>query len=229
MSDSTRDTTPRGDATREALIEAAVELFGREGYHAASNRKLAEVAQVNPALIGYHFGSKKGLYLAVFEHIAERMGQRMGPVAEAVESEIDAAAASAEALLAHLHRLLDQFVAMITAEESAAWARLIVREQQDPTEAFDVLYQGVMGRVLSLITRLIAGIRGQKTDSKAARLTALTVLGQAIVFRVARATVVRQLGWERIGPEEIAAIQKRVRRNTTAVLTGAAPEEENEE
>lgn len=235
MSDSARDTTSRGDATREALIEAAVELFGREGYHGASNRLLAETARVNPALIGYHFGSKRGLYLAVFEHIAEAMGRRMGPVAEEVETEIDAVdsraeepgtiARRSETLLSLLHRLLDQFVVTITSEESAAWARLIVREQQDPSEAFDIVYDGVMGRVLSLLSRLIAGLRGEAADSPTVRLTAVTLLGQAVVFRVARAAAMRQLGWDQIGPGEIAAIQERIRRNATAVLTATVDEE----
>lgn len=230
------EPNPRGEATREALVEAAVELFGHQGYHGTSNRALAEVAGVNAALIGYHFGGKWGLYLAAFEHIAERMRRRLGPVAESVEADLEhledeaGAAANAdlaqvrERLLPLLLRLLDGFVAMLTAEESASWARLILREQQDPSEALDIVYRGMLGRLLELTTRLIARIEGRReegADLTASRLKALTVLGQALVFRAARTTSLRHLGWERIGPDEVTLIQRQIRDNTTAILEGS--------
>lgn len=39
---------------------------------------------MNSALIGYHFGGKHGLYLAVFEHLARELRARLHPTAEAV-------------------------------------------------------------------------------------------------------------------------------------------------
>lgn len=229
------EPNPRGEATREALVEAAIELFGHQGYHATSNRSLAEVAGVNAALIGYHFGGKWGLYLAAFEHIAERMRRRLGPVAESVEADLEhlddeaGAAANAdlaqvrERLLPLLLRLLDGFVAMLTAEESASWARLILREQQDPSEALDIVYRGMLGRVLDLATRLIARIEGADPDADLSepRLKTLTVMGQALVFRAARTTSLRHLGWEQIGPDEVTLIQRQIRDNTTAILEGS--------
>ncbi|MFT7177522.1 MAG: AcrR family transcriptional regulator, partial [Halioglobus sp.] len=65
--------TNRGEKTREALLTAAMDAFGRAGFDAASNRAIADSAGVNQALIGYHFGGKRGLYLAMFEHISEQM------------------------------------------------------------------------------------------------------------------------------------------------------------
>lgn len=217
-------------------MDAALELFGRRGYHATGNRALAEAAGVNPALIGYHFGGKRGLYLATFEAIAERMRRRLGPAARSIEAELDGAGAAdgraAETLVPLLHRLLDTFVAMMAAEESGPWARLIVREQMDPSEALDILYEGVLGRVLSLVTRLVReiGAADDASDAPApcaagdtgARLTALTLMGQALIFRVARATALRHLEWDEIGPEELALIQQRVRDNCTA-LTRRSP------
>ena len=225
------DTGSRGDATREALIGAAVELFGRRGYHAASNRALAEAAGVNAALIGYHFGGKEGLYLAAFEHIAARMGERVGPMVAEVEAALERApedGAAPDDFLPLLHRLLDGFVAVLNSEESASWARLIVREQQDPTDAFDILYRGMMGRALRLITRLVHRIEHSGAEEpeepealERSRLTALTIAGQALVFRIARTTALRHMEWDGIGPDEIARIQSRVRRNATALLLGA--------
>ncbi len=211
----------RGDQTREALVDAALEIFGRDGFHAASTRSIADSASVNQALIGYHFGGKPGLYVAVFDRIIRRVERYLGPVADAIEQQIDAMtedSQQAERCLGFVHQLTDAFVGTFAAPESTAWARLILREQQDPSEAFDRLYAGVMRRLLSLLARLIARVRGTDPQSVETRLLCQTIIGQALVFRSARATVLRQLDWQQIGAAEIMTIQAVIRRNVTAML-----------
>jgi AcrR family transcriptional regulator len=54
---------PRGNPPTKALItEAARGLFLRHGYRGTTLRAVAAEAGVDPALISYHFGSKKGLF-----------------------------------------------------------------------------------------------------------------------------------------------------------------------
>ena len=214
----------RGDQTREALIDSAVEIFGRDGFRAASTRSIADAAHVNQALIGYHFGGKPGLYLAVFERITQRVAQYLDPVAQAIGQQFEehgGAKRSVQAAqcLPLVHRLIDALVATFSAPESAAWARLILREQQNPSEAFDLLYRGAIGRILTLLTRLVAQIRETDPNEIEARLLSQTIIGQALVFRSARATVQRHLDWQEIGAAEIDAIQSVIRRNVTAMLT----------
>lgn len=217
----------RGDATRQALIEAAVSVFGRDGFHAASTRALAEAAGVNQALIGYHFGGKDELYLAAIDHIAQRITQRMGPLAKEIGDlvhalEGDAAgqpAADGNVYLSLLHRITDALAQMLTDPESTAWARLILREQQDPSPAFEVLYGGLMGRLLALTTHLAGRVRGIDPQSVEAHLLAITIFGQVLVVRAARAAVLRHMNWPRFEAEHIQRIQSLVRRNVTAILT----------
>jgi TetR/AcrR family transcriptional regulator len=54
-------------ATRRALLEAGTHLFSERGYDAVSVEDLARRAGVNKALISYHFGGKRRLYVAVLE------------------------------------------------------------------------------------------------------------------------------------------------------------------
>ncbi|MEU9128835.1 TetR family transcriptional regulator [Kitasatospora sp. NPDC048540] len=61
------DTSPRGRRpgspdTRAAILDAARRRFLAEGYHAVTLRSIAVEAAVDPALISYYFGSKKGLF-----------------------------------------------------------------------------------------------------------------------------------------------------------------------
>jgi len=221
----TRANPTRADGTRDALIAAALKIFGRDGFHAAGTRAIAREARVNQALIAYHFGGKQGLYLATFEHIAAEVMGRQRPAIEAIEAVLalpddapDAAARRAR-YLPPLLRYVDGLAAMLTTPESTAWAQMILREQQSPTVAFAKLYDGFMGRVLVLLTRLLQRLHGVDADT---RLQVLTCVGQALVFRAARAAVLRLMGWPDIGDAERAAIQKQIRDNLVAQLAPAA-------
>jgi AcrR family transcriptional regulator len=80
---------PTDDPTRRRLLRAAVGLFDRKGYSAASVREIVERAGVTKPVLYYHFGSKEGLLLAVLDQAAERFTttiaralERPGPTRE---------------------------------------------------------------------------------------------------------------------------------------------------
>lgn len=53
-------------ATREAILDAAEQLFAEHGVYAVSNRQVSETAgQGNNAAVGYHFGTKVDLVRAI--------------------------------------------------------------------------------------------------------------------------------------------------------------------
>lgn len=52
--------------TRQALLEAARELFAEHDFDEVSGKRIADAAGVNPAMIQYHFGSKAGLLETAF-------------------------------------------------------------------------------------------------------------------------------------------------------------------
>ena len=209
------EKTVRGDQTRQALLDAATEIFGRDGFHAASSRKIASAAGVNQALISYHFGGKLGLYHAVFELIAAHLTARIGPTAQSVQQQLAQARQRGEDLhplaLHALESVLFRFATMLGEQRTTAWARLILREQQDPTPAFDILYTGIMQRLLRLITELVAVLTNDAADAEAPALCALMLMGQVLVFRAARAAALRHMGWEDIGETEIEAIRDQLK------------------
>jgi len=212
----------RGDATREALIRAGIDMFGRDGFDSASTRAISEAAGVNQALIGYHFGGKPGLYIAALTHIADSVAERIGPLVATIEAELDAeignAAEAADRAVALLHRFTDAFAGMLTSEESRSWARLILREQQDPSEGFELLYTEVMGRILGMTSRLVARARCVDPVDDQCKLTALTIVGQVLIFRAGREAVLRQMGWDRVTDAALESIQAEIRRNVAAIL-----------
>ena len=67
-------------ATRRALLRAGARLFPEKGFDGVSVEDLATRAGVNKALISYHFGGKRGLYVAVLESAFAEMAERLRTV-----------------------------------------------------------------------------------------------------------------------------------------------------
>lgn len=53
--------------TKTRILDAAEQLFARDGFHNTSMRAITSNAEVNLAAVNYHFGSKEALLQAVFE------------------------------------------------------------------------------------------------------------------------------------------------------------------
>lgn len=211
----------RSEATRSSLIAAAMQAFARSGYEAVSTREIASAAGAHPALIGYHFGGKEGLYLAVFEHIAATMEQRIGPALAGMGQALarpGKPAEVAERSLAMLGTLCDAMVATLADRDTGPWGALMMREQQSPTAAFDLIYERFMRHVLGTMTLLVRAVDPARSE-ESARLTVISLMGQMMVFRVARAGAVRHLGWKDIGPRELSRIQAMLRDNLVRLTT----------
>jgi AcrR family transcriptional regulator len=206
----------------DRLLDTAIDQFGRKGIDGASTRAIATAAGTTMSSITYHYGGKHGLYLAAARHIADQMGQRMAPALAASKAASKTRSSKGdgpEAALTELLAIIDRFVEVMVHPESAAWARFIVREQMEPTEAFDVLYGGLMGRLVEHLSALIVRIGRGECDAAEARLKTVAIVGQALVFRVARATVLRATGWSDIDVAGAAAIRSIIRAHTRAIVT----------
>ena len=205
----------RGADTRAQLIEAGMDVFGRLGFEGASTREIAKAASVNLAAIAYHFGGKEALHIAVAEHIAGAIAASIGPTLASVAA--PAALATPNAAHEAFRRLIGTFIDVILGTaEAERWARFIVREQMQPTTAFDVIYRFI-GGAATTATRLFAAAL-QKPDDAEMRIRVFTMMGQVLVFRVAQAVVLRRMEWREIGDVERAAIKRVVLGNIDDIL-----------
>ncbi|MBI1180986.1 MAG: TetR family transcriptional regulator [Alphaproteobacteria bacterium] len=66
-----RRSSPKGEATREKILDAAEYLFAERGFHGVSLRDITRLAGVELALASYHFGTKENLLCAVVSRRAE--------------------------------------------------------------------------------------------------------------------------------------------------------------
>lgn len=207
----------RGEATRLALVRAALDLFGARGFEAASTRVVAAAAGANLASIAYHFGGKEGLRLACADHVVETIrGVLAAPLAEG------AARLTPEAARALLGRVVEAFVAfLIVRPEAQSIARFVVREMFEPTEAFELIYAEAFAPIHERFCAVWAAATGAPADAPATKLATLAMLGQILYFRIGRRVALRRLGWTDIGPSEGEAIRATLVAHLDAALAAA--------
>jgi AcrR family transcriptional regulator len=199
----------------DRLLDTAIEQFGRKGIEGASTRDIAAAAQTAMSSITYHYGGKDGLYLAAARHIATQMSHRFAATLQDAPppEELDPQAALSQVLV-----LADGFLSVMLSAESAAWARFIVREQAEPTEAFAILWDQFMGPLSGRLVQLVQRAGGGRWRLPEARVRALSIVGQILIFRVSRATALRVTGWNEIGASQAGEIRRIAHENIRAIL-----------
>jgi AcrR family transcriptional regulator len=205
--------------SKQRLVEAGVELFARYNFDGVSTRTLATRAQVNLAAIQYYFGGKEGLYLAVARHIVETVSMWTKPVLSRIEEALSAESPSKEASFMFLCDLLDHIMERaLGSEESKKWMGIFMREQIEPTDAFDILYEGVLEPFHRAVCALIARILNIPAEDSEAKLRAYAVSGQIFIFHMARAEIGRSLTWKDYGTGELEMIRRVVLEQVRALL-----------
>jgi AcrR family transcriptional regulator len=199
------------ESSRDRLIVAAIDLFGRRGLEATSTREIAKAARVNIAGIAYHFGGKNQLYLACAEHIAVTLKAGL-----AMQSQAQMPGLAPEVQLQQTIAALATL--MLVTPAVAPFARFVLREHMDPSPALDVLYAGVMEPMHSRLCELWAKATGRPADSEQTKLRIFSLLSQVLVFRMARAGALRRMGWEEVGPREFAMILANVNESLSALI-----------
>lgn len=207
------------DQTRAALIHAGLTLFGQKGFDGTSTREIAALARANIGSIAYHFGGKEGLRLAVADYIVETIRAVAGQALGDMESGKTTPAPTPEAAEALVTGAAERMVGFITSRpEARDIVPFVLRELGSPTAALDRIYTGVFEPVHGRLCAVWAAATGEDPDSERTRLTLFTIIGQAVYFRIARAAVLRRMGWSDIGPVEAAKIAAVTRDNIAAIL-----------
>jgi TetR/AcrR family transcriptional regulator, upper aerobic nicotinate degradation pathway regulator len=80
----------RAKATRESLLQAAIEVFATRGLHGGSVSRIAELAHSHDRMIYYYFGNKEGLFVAALEEIYRQYNQAEAAVTLSSEDPIEA-------------------------------------------------------------------------------------------------------------------------------------------
>lgn len=119
---------PSPDSTCSRLLAAATEVFAAKGYEAATVREICRLANVNVALVNYHFESKRKLYRAVVERLFASGPRSLLEVVATVHDEASWRAA--------VRTWLSNALAIVTSTEPPYnhIARIMAHESAMPSE-----------------------------------------------------------------------------------------------
>ncbi len=217
-----KDLSKSTTRTRKRLLEAAMDVFGRYGYDAATTRRIASEAGVNIAAIPYYFTGKEGLYTAVVYHTVGLIADQIDRVRQEVTKESCSGPLSKEQATDLLEKFVVQLITfMVGSPEAPRVARIILREQMYPTAAYDIIYTGFMSSALDAVSQLLMVISGNSCK-RTATLRAMAIIGQILAFRVARETVVRALEMDGYNLNETEEIREIIIEHTRSILNRLA-------
>ena len=177
-------------SSQDSILDAAEQLFARQGFTATTVKQIGKEAAVNPALLYYYYDSKETLYRAMLQRI---LGQLLARGVDAIER------ASSHA---------DRIRAFVRAQarllgEHPHFPQLLVRELVDhqASHAEQAITSTAAGAFRRLCEVIEAGQRdGAFRKSLDPRFTAISIIAQVAYFAIARPAVGLLLGHGTSGP-----------------------------
>ena len=190
--------------TRLAIMEAAGKIFAEEGYPKATVRDICRQASANIAAINYHFGDKKGLYLAVLKHYQGIAFQAYPPDLGIKETQLPEE---------KLQAFIRSFLLRIMDDGRPTWfGKLLAREFTEPTWAFDILVEDMIRPSFQIITGIVGAIMGKGKRDRKVLLSAMSIVGQCLYFRHSYPVITRLFPGEFFGPKQIEELTEHITR-----------------
>ncbi len=188
--------------TRYRILEAAGEVFAAFGFQKATVRKICKQADVNLASINYHFGEKEKLYFEVLKY-GHEVSMKKYPLNFGLSQDI-----SPEERLRNFIRL---FLLRMLDEGKPSWfGRLMVKEMNEPTLAFDRLVKEVIRPLGNLLGSIVQELAESRMDEDTIRLCCASIIGQCLHYNNARTVVSRLFQRNMYTPEGIEQIANHI-------------------
>jgi len=176
--------------TRERLLEKAEILFAQRGYHAVSVREITAAARCNMASVNYHFNNKKNLYLEVFR---SRWVPREQLMYEVFEKSVDCLEEPTPELV--IQALVRAYLeGPLSEEEFKRHRQLIVRELNNPTEAFEIAADLTLRPLFKKLYGLLEFFAPEGAEEDNLSFDILSIFGIILYFNYSRPMVTRITG-----------------------------------
>lgn len=153
---SAKDKSTSNKSTSEKLLDAAEELFARQGIRATSLREITELGGINIAAVNYHFRSKDALVRAVYERRFHPLNEERLRLLDEAEQAAGGGRLTIEAILYAL------FEPMVRAwRENPNFILIVGRLQHEPDPELGAyiqkLYIDLIQRFLAAAIRAMPG------------------------------------------------------------------------
>jgi AcrR family transcriptional regulator len=204
------------DTTRQRILEAAGEVFAKQGFHRATIREICAKAGANVAAVNYHFGDKEKLYGQVLRY-AHMCAIVKHPLGLGVSPDAPPEARLHAFVKSMLHRLMD--------EGRPAWqGKLMSREMAEPTAALDLIVEEQIRPNFQFVFKAVSDILGPGATAEQIRPCVASVVGQCLFYFFGRAVFERLNPDVKLGPHMIDPLAAHITSFTLAGLREKAKE-----
>lgn len=136
--------------TRARLVRAAAERFASRGFEQVTVREICAAAHANVAAVNYHFRDKAGLYDAVVDAAIQVMRETNDLAQRAAEDGTPDD---------QIRAFVRTFLGRLLGTGPNAWIhRLMAREVEQPTAAFDRVVRDVLEPRVAYLTKVAAAV-----------------------------------------------------------------------
>jgi len=171
--------------TKKRIIETAGNIFAELGFQNATVREICRQAGVNIAAINYHFGDKKGLYLAVLKYGKDSAFQK---------HPLDIMSDKSSSPEERLKDFVSRFIGRVKEchEGEFPWIRkLIAHELLRPTEGLDMVAEEGIRPIFKILSTIVREILGRDATEDTINLCCASVVGQSLFFFYAQPMITR--------------------------------------
>ncbi|NIJ09275.1 AcrR family transcriptional regulator [Sphingomonas vulcanisoli] len=211
------------------MIDAAVDIFGRQGFEGTSTRDIAAAAAVNTPAIQYYFGNKMGLYSACLDQLTGKVWRRIGPAVQACQSGLQAGA-TLEEIIFLLNDVQSCLIdAFFSDDEGAAIRRLLAWEDVEHDEMASVDFMKARIGLPIFQTFYMAVERVAATPMKPIEMEmhALSLMGISMIFHFNQSRVMDMLSWSTLDDGLLLSLKAVAQKQLAYAIVGLSrPDEE---
>ena len=181
--------------TRDRLLAAAWEVFPEHGYQGTTTAQICKQAEANGAAVNYYFGSKQGLYVAMWQqhfgdaaaHIAALMPQAEGRPPE-------------ERLRLRIRTFLGNVL------DGGPLGRLWLHELVRPTGLIDDLRRQALANARQGMRAVLRVLLGEEASEHEVTLCQMSVANQCLALGMKPLYLedLKREGGDRLDPDELA-------------------------
>lgn len=187
------------DSTRERILEAAGEVFARQGFEHATVREICASAHVNISAVNYYFRDKESLYIEAVRRAHQRVLANVPPAVWPPETPPQ------EQLRLFVRALCTR---MLTSHKLGWPMQLMMRELIEPTIACQAIVEDFIRPQFETLLGVVDRLGGGRFAPEQRYRIAFSIVGQCMFYHVSapivRALVPEEWASEALDVERIA-------------------------
>ena len=202
------------DDTKIRLVNSAGEAFAERGYDSVGVREICQDAEANVAAINYHFGDKRGLYVACLRHAQSCRVDELTP------PQWPADLSPADKLRAFVRAMLESKL----ASSRPRWhLELMLREMARPTDACREIVEDYIRPMADTLAGILQELVPGWSRNPQSWLIGFSIVSQVLFFYVHQPVVRILMGQEGFDSLNLEMLTDHITRYSLAAIGQGPP------